>query len=120
GPATRFTSGHGYTRFDYPADASGLKLSRTDFVPDGRRAALFGLELTNPGGAAKTVTVKVDAHSELMGAWPWGTDVNRGKPDAAGNIPDKGAFDDGSLVLTDYGSLGAGAPENHYAALVAS
>ena len=48
--------------------ASGLQLRRTDFVPDGRRAALFGLELTNPSGADKTATVKVDAHSELMAA----------------------------------------------------
>ena len=28
--------------------SSGLLLRRTDFVPDGRRAALFGLELANP------------------------------------------------------------------------
>ena len=40
--------------------------------PTANRAALFGLQLTNPGAAAKTVTVKVDAHSELMGAYPWG------------------------------------------------
>ena len=69
GPATKFTSGWGYTRFDLP-DAGGLKLQRTDFAPDGRRAVLFGLKLTNPGGAAATVTVKVDAHSELLGAYP--------------------------------------------------
>ena len=33
---------------DFP-DASGLQLSRTDFAPDGTRAALFGLQLTQPG-----------------------------------------------------------------------
>jgi len=38
GPATKFTSGWGYTRFDLP-DTAGLKLQRTDFVPDGRRGA---------------------------------------------------------------------------------
>src|SRR5919205_3225938 len=70
GPATRFTSGWGYTRFALPSSATGLRLQRTDFVPDGRRAALFGLTLTNPGVAAKTATVMVDAHSELMGAYP--------------------------------------------------
>src|SRR6266513_3340284 len=53
GPATKFTSGWGYTRFDLP-DAGGLKLQRTDFAPDGRRAVLFGLKMTNPGGAAAT------------------------------------------------------------------
>ena len=46
GPATTFTSGRGYTRYDLPA--AGLELRRIDFVPDGRRAALYGLELGNP------------------------------------------------------------------------
>ena len=69
-PATRFTSGRGYARYAFPPTA-GLRLARTDFVPDGRRAALFGLTLANPAQTAKTVTVKVDVHSELMGAYPW-------------------------------------------------
>jgi hypothetical protein len=116
GQATKFTSGHGYTRFDLP-DASGLKLSRTDFAPDGRRAALFGLTLTNPGGAAKTTQVKVDAHSELMGAYPWGfTGVT---PNASDNIADRGAYANGMLQFTDDGAL-PGAPAHHYAALVAA
>jgi hypothetical protein len=119
GQATNFTSGQGYVRYDLPP-LSGLNLRRTDFAPDGRRAVLFGLELTNPASAAKTVTVKVDAHSELMGSWPWGTDVNRGTPDASNNIADKGAYQDGALAFTDDGSLGDGAPEHHYAAFVAS
>ena len=50
GPATEFRSGFGYAELDLPA-AAGLQVERTDFVPDGRRAALFGLTLTN-GGAA--------------------------------------------------------------------
>src|SRR3954468_8993147 len=61
GPASKFTSGQGYVRYDLPP-LSGLNLSRTDVAPDGRRGVLFGLTLSNPGGAAKTVTVKVDAH----------------------------------------------------------
>ena len=65
GKATEFRSGWGYTEFDLPPTA-GLELERTDFVPDGRRAALFGLTMTNPRAGARTVTVKVDAHSELM------------------------------------------------------
>ena len=51
----------------------GLTLQRTDFVPDGHRAALFGLKMTNPGASSRTVTVKVDAHSELMTEYPWGS-----------------------------------------------
>src|SRR3954449_12560153 len=34
GPATRFVSGPGYTRYDLPATA-GLQVRRTDVVPDG-------------------------------------------------------------------------------------
>ena len=42
GPATEFTSGYGHVEMDLP-DRGGLSVSRTDFVPDGHRAALFGL-----------------------------------------------------------------------------
>ena len=114
GPATRFTSGWGYTRYDLPS-TDGLQLQRTDFAPDADRAVLFGLTLTN-AGAARTVTVNVDAHSELMGAYPWGSTT----PNESTNVPDHGAFQDGSLVFTDNGTVGGGAPVHHYAALVAS
>jgi len=66
GKATRFTSGQGYTRFTLPSLA-GLKLERTDYASDRQRAALFGLKLRNTSNRARKVTVKVDAHSELMG-----------------------------------------------------
>jgi len=114
GQATKFTSGWGYTRFDFP-DVSGLHVQRTDFAPDARRAVLFGLKLTNPGSADRTVTVMVDAHSELMTAYPWGfTGVT---PNASDNIADHGSFTGGGLQFTDDGAL-PGAPEHHYAALV--
>ncbi len=118
GPATRFVSGWGYTRYRLPA-IDGLQLSRTDFVPDGRRAALFGLTLRNPAASARTTTVKVDAHSELMGAWPWGTDPGRARPSAEDDLADTGAFDGRALVFRDRGAL-PGAPAHDWAALVAS
>src|SRR3954454_20975754 len=99
GPATRFTSGRGYVRYDLPS-ASGLSLSRTDFVPDGVRGALFGLTITNPG-ATRTVTVKVDAHSELMTAYPWGWTT----PSASENLADSGSFDGQALIFRDSGTL---------------
>jgi hypothetical protein len=116
GAATKFSSGWGYERFDLP-DTDGLQLQRTDFVPDGRRAALFGLRMTNPAGTDRTVTVKVDAHSELMTAYPWGfTGVT---PNAADNIADQGTFAGNALQFTDDGAL-PGAPGHHYAAVLAA
>src|SRR5215216_4355250 len=50
GPATRFTQGYGFGRMELPS-TSGLQLRRTDFVPDGRRGALFGLTLRSTGAA---------------------------------------------------------------------
>jgi hypothetical protein len=116
GQATKFTSGWGYTRYTLPP-LDGLDLERTDFAPDGHRAVLFGLRLTNPDSADKTVTVKVDAHSELMSAYPWG--FGGVTPNASDNIPDHGSFTGGALQFTDDGAL-PGAPEHHYAALVAA
>ena len=120
GPATKFTSGWGYAKLDLPS-AGGLTLQRTDFAPDGRRAALFGLKMTNPGTTARTVTVKVDAHSELMTEYPWGfTGVT---PNAADNLPDSAQYDaaTGALVFRDRGRLPhPNAPDHDYAALVAS
>ena len=116
GQATTFHSGWGYTRYDFP-DMGGLHVQRTDVAPDADRAALFGLQLTNPGSADKTVTVKVDAHSELMGAYPWG--FSGVTPNASDNLADHGEYAGGALKFTDDGAL-PGAPEHHYAALVAS
>src|SRR5437588_12631239 len=50
GPATSFTSGFGYAQMALPelptTDRNRLKITRTDFAPDGRRAVEFGLTLT--------------------------------------------------------------------------
>jgi hypothetical protein len=119
GPATQFTSGWGYAKMNLPP-ASGLTLTRTDFVPDGRRAALFGLAMTNQGASDRTVTVKVDAHSELMTEYPWAFST---QPNAADNLPDSAQYDPdaGALVFRDQGKLPhPNAPEHDYAALVAS
>src|SRR6478672_3013877 len=87
GPATKFSSGWGYTRFDLPTTA-GLSVQRTDFVPDGPTGALFGLTITNPG-AARTTKLSVDAHSELMSQYPWG--FGGMTPNASDNIADQGS-----------------------------
>jgi hypothetical protein len=96
GPATRFTSGFGHVRMDLP-DTGGLELRRTEFVPDGGRAALFGLTLRSRG-RARTPTIMVDAHSELMSAYPWGWTT----PNAAEfNEQDAVTTADGRLVFSE-------------------
>src|SRR5215211_7613005 len=90
GPATEFTSGYGYARF----------------------------KLTNPG-AARTVTVKVDAHSELLPSYPWGFDGV--SPHASQQLADSGSFDGDALVFRDQGTLPhPNATPHDYAALVAA
>ena len=117
GPATSFRSGWGYAEMDLPTTA-GLQVQRTDFAPDGHRAALFGLKLTNPGAAARTVTVKVDAHSELLAEYPWSFDNT---PHARDQLPDTAAFDGDALVFREQGKLPhPNATVHDYAALVAA
>jgi hypothetical protein len=119
GQARRFTSGWGYTKLDLPS-AAGLQLERTDFVPDGRRAALLGLTITNRRPGARTVTVKVDAHSDLMAEYPWSFDNT---PHARDQLPDSAEFDEetGTLAFREVGSLPhPNATAHDYTALVAS
>jgi hypothetical protein len=114
--ATKFTSGWGYTRMDFP-DTDGLQVSRTDFAPDGHRAALFGLHLSNAGDVPKTVAVKVDVHSEVMSQYPWG-----GTTPSAGdfNLQDTGSFADGDLVFHDQGTPNPNAGAHDWVAAVGS
>jgi hypothetical protein len=117
GRATEFTSGWGYVKFALPT-TGGLQLERTDFAPDGRRAALIGLKMTNPGTAARTVTVKVDAHSELLAEYPWSFDNT---PHARDQLPDSAAVNGRALRFRERGTLPHhNATAHDYVALVAS
>ena len=121
GPATRFRSGWGYTKLDFP-DTAGLRVQRTDYAADGGRAVLFGLKLTNPGRRKRTATVMVDAHSELMTAYPWGFDnIPAGLPHARDNLSDTAVYDGRRLVFREQGKLPHPNAEVHdWAALVGS
>src|SRR6266567_2557760 len=99
GPATRFTSGFGNAQMALPT-TGGVQLSRTDFAPDGRRAVEIGLTLTAPSQAAN-VNLNVDAHSELMSAYPWGFTT----PDQSlFNLPDTASFNGQQLVFEEKGT----------------
>ena len=57
------------------------------------------------------MTVKVDVHSELLGAYPWtGTKV---PPTAADNVQDTAAYEDGTLVFRDGANEALAASDAH-------
>src|SRR5687768_10802032 len=96
--ATRTTAGWGYTRTSFEK-VDQVSVERTDFVPDGTRATLVGLTLTSP--QPRTVPIALDAHSELMSAYPWGwTTPNAG----TFNLQDTGAYDAGALLFRETGT----------------
>src|SRR3989440_1831066 len=98
GPATSFTSGFGYVQMALPS-TNGVQVTRTDFAPDGRRAVEFGLTLTSSNPTP--FTLNVDAHSELMSAYPWGFTT----PDQTQfNLPDTAAFNGNQLVFQENGT----------------
>ena len=98
GPATRFTSGAGYVKMNLPT-TRGVRITRTDFAPDGHRAVLVGLRLQSEDN--RTIVLKVDAHSELMSDYPWGwTTPNAG----TFNLPDTGSVDSGGLLFREQGT----------------
>ncbi len=115
GPATRFTSGHGYVRHTYP-ETAGVQMTRTEFAPDGRRAVLVGLRLQS--ARTRTVTVNVDAHSELLGTYPWGWSEPLSAAEA--NLPDAAAYEGGALVFREQGApAGLEGEPRDWAAVVA-
>ena len=112
--ATKTTAGWGYTRTSF-APVNQVAVERTDFVPDGTRATLVGLTLRSP--QPRTVKLTLDAHSELMSAYPWGwTTPNAG----TFNLPDTGAYNNGALVFRETGTPPVpNASPHDWAALVA-
>ncbi|GDY28968.1 hypothetical protein [Gandjariella thermophila] len=114
-PATRFTSGWGYTRTDFAA-TSGVRASRTDLAPDGLRAGLTGLTLS--AATPSDVSVTVAAHSELTSAYPWGWTT---PSQSQFNLPDTGDFASNALVFRDQGTPPVpNAAPHDYAAVVGS
>jgi hypothetical protein len=114
-PAAKFTSGWGYTRMDFPV-TSGVRVQRTDVVPDGHRALLVGLTLTGSGSGTSSVRLTVDAHSELMSVYPWGETT---PSQTVFNLQDTGSVQNGRLVFRDRGTPPvANAPSHDWAAVV--
>jgi Mannosylglycerate hydrolase MGH1-like glycoside hydrolase domain len=70
--ATRYTTGAGYVQMRFP-DTAGYQVTRTEFSPDGLSAVLVGLTIRNTDQQrARPFKLTMQAHSEVMGAYPWG------------------------------------------------
>jgi hypothetical protein len=100
GPATRFSSGYGHVKMALPG-RNGMRITRTDFVPDGRRSVLVGLTFA-AGDSNRNFTLKMDAHSELMGAYPWGETT---PSQTAFNKQDGVSVQNGKLVFREQKSM---------------
>jgi hypothetical protein len=112
--ARRYTSGWGYQRMDLGTH-DGVRITRTDFAPDGLRAGLVGLRLDS--STATTLPLAVDAHSELMKAYPWGETT---PSQSTYNLQDAGAVTGKDLVFREQGTP-PGTTETHdYAAVLGS
>ncbi|QIN85253.1 glycogen debranching protein [Rubrobacter tropicus] len=115
GPAEKFTGGYGHVEMELPGP-DGLSIRRTDFVPDGKRSVLVGLTFESEG--ARTVDLKMDAHSELMGAYPWGETTPNQK---TFNLQDEVSVEGGRLVFREQGTPPAeNALPHDWAAVVGS
>ncbi len=99
GRANRFTSAYGHVTMNLPGNEN-LSITRTDFVPDGKRAALFGLQFT-AGDKDESFTLTVDAHSELLSAYPWGWTT---PSQEQFNLEDSVEFDGQRLVFREQGT----------------
>src|SRR5918998_4990496 len=114
GPATRFTSGWGHVEMTLPGRPV-LRVTRTDFVPGNRRGVLIGLRFESTG-RPHSLSVDVDAHSEIMGAYPWGE--TQPFDQRAYNLPDTVAFDGRALVFREQGTPGPMSTSHDWAAAV--
>ncbi|MEA2284535.1 MAG: hypothetical protein QOJ21_578 [Solirubrobacteraceae bacterium] len=115
GPATEFTSGYGHVRMSLPG-RPGLSIERTEFVPGDARGLLIGLRFT-AGDAEQKFDLAMQAHSELMSAYPWGE--TQPFTQAEFNLADQVAFDGRALLFTEQGPPPvAGADAHNWAAAV--
>src|SRR5215218_9261810 len=110
GPATSTTTGWGYVRTGLPA-RSGVRATRINVAPDGVRAGLTA-------DSDRTVSLAVDAHSELMSSYPWAT-TNPSQLQA--NLRDTASVSGGTLQFRDVGTPPIPNAERHdWTALVGS
>jgi hypothetical protein len=112
--SSRYTSGWGYQRMSLGTH-DGVRVTRTDFAPDGVRAGVIGLRLS--ASSPRTVTLGVDAHSELMKVYPWGETT---PSQTTYNLQDTAGVYGKSLLFREQGTPPGDTETHDYAALVGS
>ncbi|MGH2786961.1 MAG: glycogen debranching protein [Actinomycetota bacterium] len=94
-PASKFVTGPGYVEMHFPKER-GMKVTRTEFSPDGSPVTLIKLEFAHAGQGRPRVDFKMDVRSELMASYPWGWTT----PSARDfNQPDVGSYDSSTGTL---------------------
>lgn len=115
GAGTKTTTGWGYVRTDLPT-THGVAASRTDLAPDGVSGALVGLSLR--ADRTRTITLRADAHSELLGSYPWGETT---PSQTTVNLADTATARGRNLEFRDRGKpAGANSGRHDWAAVVGS
>ncbi len=96
-PASRFTTGSGFVQMDFP-ECKGLRVTRTEFAPEGIPAVAVRLRIDNSTRDARSAVLRMVVRSELMATYPWGSSRPE---DAAGfNGRDRGSYMEQGGILT--------------------
>ncbi len=69
--AGEYTTGIGYARQVF-AQHTGIQMTQTAFSPDGSPVVLVGVELRNAKDSRKAFSLRMDARSDILSAYPWG------------------------------------------------
>ena len=99
GPATRFTSGAGLRAHGAARPARPERSSARTSCPTAARGVLVGLRFA-AAGAEQTLHLDVDAHSELMSAYPWG-ETDAASTSARSTCPTRPPTRTATLVFTE-------------------
>lgn len=111
--ADRFLTDVSGVTMTFPPTA-GVRVTRSEVVPDGLPAVLVRLGLRSAHGRARTVTLTADVRSEILVAYPW--DWSKPRSAAQSNAVDEVSLDEatGMLVFhepnTPWHALASGHP----------
>ncbi|CAN5772441.1 hypothetical protein BH20ACT23_BH20ACT23_27100 [soil metagenome] len=93
--AGEYTTGIGYARQEFAA-RTGIQMTQTAFSPDGSPVVLVGVELSNANTNRRAFSLRMDARSDILSAYPWGWT----EPSAAEfNRDDEGRYDGSTGTL---------------------